>query len=94
MWCSCKQETLSGQQDGTNWFPRQQLCRHHKQYHTKYIGNTNKSTKVDNKTHKSISTSNFLNGISNDDTTTTTNDAYSFVYDRSKSIEYFAQNPK
>lgn len=82
----------SGRQDGTHRFSIQRLCRHSKQHHTKQIGNMNECTKVSNKAPKLMSTSNLLNYISNDDSTTTANVTYSFAYDKSESTEYFRHN--
>ena len=82
--CYQKKPT-SGRRHASIRFTRHRLSRHHAQHHSKDMIHVNKRAKVDNMTHKSISTSNIFSEIGNNESTsTTTNDTFSFPYDRRK----------
>ena len=90
--CYQKKPT-SGRRHASIRFTRHRLNRHHAQHHSKDMIHVNKRAKVDNMAHKSISTSNIFSEIGNNESTsTTTNDTFSFPYDRRESTDYFAHN--
>ena len=90
--CYQKKPT-SGRRHASIRFTRHRLNRHHAQHHSKDMIHVNKRAKVDNMAHKSISTSKIFSEIGdNESTSTTTNDTFSFPYDRRESTDYFAHN--
>ena len=74
-------------------FARNRLSRHNATHHSKDMIHVNKRAKLDTTEHHSILTPNIISDTGdNESTSTTTNDTFSFPYDRNESTEYFAHN--
>ena len=74
-------------------FARNRLSRHNATHHSKDTIHVNKRAKLDTTEHHSILTPNISRDTGdNGSTSTTTNDTFSFPYDRNESTEYFAHN--